>query len=240
MKLLFFFEKYSGYPLAYVQHIVIRCSSSTSRSSCLLRARDIRDRLFSDSQFDKNCLRVSEPINAQQMSSYLPSFGCLFLSPLNLWSNHLSNIINNEQEILESIPSLSKRYADIIFGIPQEYISSKKPFNYAITLLLNNASIQYRQDLKRQLSALDEQQQQQHDIIHIYFSRKSLLYYLPLLLIYIVVFLYIYYSVCKLYSFERILTISSLGSYDKNTRVSITRKNKMICDWLFFLFDILY
>ncbi|CAF1533001.1 unnamed protein product [Rotaria magnacalcarata] len=186
---------YSGYPLAYVQHIVIRCSTLTSRPSCLLRARDIRDRLFSDPQFDANCLRVGEPINAQQMTSYLPSFGCLFLSPLNLWSNDLSNIISNEREILESIPTLSKRYADIIFGIPQEYFSSHKPLTYAITLLLNNASNEYRQDLKKRLFALDEQQKD--DIIHIYFSRKSLLYYLPLVLIYIVVFLYIYYSVSQ-------------------------------------------
>jgi ABC-type multidrug transport system permease subunit len=129
------------------------------------------------------------------MASYLPSFGCLFLSPLNLWSNDISNLINNEGEILESIPSLSKRYADIIYGIPQEYFSSKKSLTYAITILLNNASNEYRQDLKKRLFALDEQQQD--DIIHIFFSRKSLLYYLPLLLIYIVVFLYIYYSVCK-------------------------------------------
>jgi hypothetical protein len=129
------------------------------------------------------------------MISYLPSFSCLVLSPLNLWSNNVLNIRNNEREILESIPSLSKRYADIIFGIPQEYFSSKKPLTYAITLILNNASNEYRQDLKKRLFALDEQQQD--DIIHIYFSRKSLLYYLPLLLIYIVVFLYIYYSVCK-------------------------------------------
>ncbi|CAM4939423.1 unnamed protein product [Rotaria socialis] len=186
---------YSGYPLAYVQHIVIRCSALTSRSSCLLRARDIRDRLFSDPQFDANCLRVGEPINTQQMASYLPSFGCLFLSPLNLWSNDLSNIISNEREILESIPTLSKRYADIIFGIPQEYFSSHKPLTYAITLLLNNASNEYRQDLKKRLFALDEQQKD--DIIHIYFSRKSLLYYLPLVLIYVVVFLYIYYSVSQ-------------------------------------------
>jgi hypothetical protein len=192
---LFIYLKYSGYPLAYVQHIVIRCSSLTSRSSCLLRARNIRDRLFSDSQFDTNCLRVGEAINAQQMSSYLPSFGCLLLSPLNLWSNDVSNINSNEREILETIPSLSKRYADIIFGIPQEYFSSKKSFTYAITLVLNNASDEYRQDLKKRLFALDEQQQD--DIIHIYFSRKSFLYYLPLVLIYIVVFLYIYYSVSK-------------------------------------------
>jgi len=188
--------KYSGYPLAYVQHIVIRCSSLTSRSSCLLRARDIRDRLFADPQFDTNCLRVGEPINAQQMMSYLPSFGCLFLSPLNLWSNDVSNLKTNEDEILEFIPSLSKRYADIIFGIPQENFSSKKSLTYAITIMLNNASNEYRQDLKKRLFALDEQEQQD-DIIHIYFSRKSLLYYLPLLLIYIVVFLYIYYSVSK-------------------------------------------
>ncbi|CAF2945911.1 unnamed protein product [Rotaria sp. Silwood2] len=186
---------YSGYPLAYVQHIVIRCSTLTSRTSCLLRARDIHDRLFADSQFDTNCLRVGEPINAQQMMLYLPSYGCLFLSPLNLWSNDILNIRNNEREILETIPSLSKRYTDIIFGIPQEYFSSNKPLTYAVTLLLNNASNEYRQDLKKRLSALDEQQQD--DIIHIYFSRKSLLYYLPLVLIYIVVFLYIYYSVSQ-------------------------------------------
>ena len=129
------------------------------------------------------------------MSSYLPSFGCLLLSPLNLWSNDISNINSNERELLETIPSLSKRYADIIFGIPQEYFSSKKSFTYAITLVLNNASYEYRQDLKKRLFALDEQQQD--DIIHIYFSRKSFLYYLPLVLIYIVVFLYIYYSVSK-------------------------------------------
>ncbi|CAF3748490.1 unnamed protein product [Rotaria sordida] len=193
---------YSGYPLAYVQHIVVRCSILTSRSSCFLRARDIRDRLFSDPQFDINCLRVGEPINVQQMIPYLPSFGCLILSPLNLWSNDISNIKNNEHEILESISSLSKRYVDIIFGIPQKYFSSNKPLTYAITLMLNNASNEYRQDLKKRLFALDEskqqqQQQQQDDIIHIYFSRKSLLYYLPLILIYIVVFLYIYYSVSQ-------------------------------------------
>ena len=130
------------------------------------------------------------------MMSYLPSFGCLLLSPLNLWSNDISNLINHEREILETIPSLSKRYADIIFGIPQEYFSSKKPLNYAVTLLLNNASHEYREDLKKRLSAFDEPSQQD-DIIHIFFSRKSLLYYLPLVLIYIVVFLYIYYSVCQ-------------------------------------------
>ncbi|CAF5107552.1 unnamed protein product [Rotaria sp. Silwood1] len=28
----------SGYPLAYVQHIIVQCSSSTSRLSCLLKA----------------------------------------------------------------------------------------------------------------------------------------------------------------------------------------------------------
>lgn len=130
--------------------------------------------------------------------AYLPSYGCLFLSPLNLWSNDFSNLLNNEREILESIPLLTKRYADIIFGIPQDYFASNRLFTYAITLVLNNASNEYRQDLKKRLFALDEQQQQQQDdIIHIYFSRKSLLYYLPLLLIYIVVFLYIYYSVSK-------------------------------------------
>ncbi|UJR38440.1 hypothetical protein I4U23_031108 [Adineta vaga] len=185
---------YSGYPLAYVQHIVIRCSSSTSRSSCFLRARDIHDRLSIDSQFDTNCLRVNEPINAQQIMSYLPSFGCLFLSPLNLWSNDISDLKIHEHERLEYLSSISKRYADIIFGIPQD---SKNSLTYAITLLLNNASNEYRQDLKKRLFALDDQQQQQNDIIHIYFSRKSLLYYLPLLLIYIVVFLYIYYSVSQ-------------------------------------------
>ncbi|CAF1559634.1 unnamed protein product, partial [Adineta ricciae] len=126
---------YSGYPLAYVQHIVIRCSSSTSRSSCLLRARDIHDRLSIDSQFDTNCLRISEPINAQQMMSYLPSYGCLFLSPLNLWSNDVSNLKEDEHERLEYLSSLSKRYADIIFGIPQDFSSSsKQSFTYAITL----------------------------------------------------------------------------------------------------------
>lgn len=131
------------------------------------------------------------------MNSYLPSFGCLFLSPLNLWSNDISNIIRNEREILESIPSLSKRYADIIFGIPQKYFSSKKSLTYAITLLLTNTSNEYRQDLRKLLFALEDQQQSD-EIIHIYFSRKPLLYYLPLILIYIVVFLYIYYSVSKL------------------------------------------
>lgn len=132
------------------------------------------------------------------MQSYLPSYSCLFLSPLNLWSNDPSNIKINQDDILQSIPSLSKRYTDIIYGIPQEsFSSSKKSFTFAITILLTNASYEYRQDLKRKLSALDEQKQQLDDIIHIYFSRKSLLYYLPLLLIYIVVFLYIYYSVCK-------------------------------------------
>lgn len=129
------------------------------------------------------------------MMPYLPSFGCLILSPLNLWSNDLSKINDNEREMFESIPSLPKRYADIIFGIPQEYFLSNKPLTYAITLLLNNASNEYRKDLKKRLFALDEQQKD--DIIHIYFSRKSLLYYLPLVLIYIVVFLYIYYSVSK-------------------------------------------
>jgi hypothetical protein len=128
------------------------------------------------------------------MLSYLPSFGCLFLSPLNLWSNDISKIISNEQEILESISSLSKRYTDIIFGLPQEYISLSKPMTYAITILLMNTSTEYRQELRKRLVALDDQQD---DIIHIYFSRKSFVYYLPLVLIYIVVFLYIYYSVSK-------------------------------------------
>ncbi|CAF1131739.1 unnamed protein product [Adineta steineri] len=183
---------YSGYPLAYVQHIIVRCSSLTSRSSCLLQVRQIRERLFADPQFDNNCLRVSEPIKTQEMLSYLPSFGCLFLSPLNLWSNDISNIISNEQEILDSILSLSKPYRDIIFGIPQDYISLNKSMTYAITILFMNTSTEYRQELKNRLFALDDQQD---DIIHIYFSRKSFVYYLPLILIYIVVFLYIYYSV---------------------------------------------
>ena len=123
----------------------------TSHSTCLLRARDIRDRLFADRQYDANCLRVGEPINAPQLTSYLPSFGCLLLSPLNLWSNDLFNLVRHEDEILESIPSLSKRYADIVFGVPYKYVTSTKSFTYAITLLLTNASNEYRQDLKRRL-----------------------------------------------------------------------------------------
>lgn len=189
---------YSGYPLAYVQHIVVRCSRSTSRSSCFLRARDIHERLFADNEYDFNCLRVGEPSNAQQIKGFLPSYGCLFLSPLNLWSNDLTKMqIEDEETNLERISSFSKRYSDIIFGIPREYFSSSsKPLTYAVTLLLTNASNEYRSHLKKRLSALDDQQLNQ-EIVHIYFSRKSFLYYLPLLLIYIVVFLYIYYSVCQ-------------------------------------------
>lgn len=184
--------------MVYVQHIVIRCSSLTSHSNCLFRARDLRDRLFGDSQFNENCLRVSEPINAQQWNSYLPSFGCLCLSPFNLWSNDLSKFLHDEEELLQRISSLPKRYADLLFGIPQKTISSRKSFSYAMTLLLTNASIEFRQDLKKRLFALDDSSTMPpEEIIHIYFSKKPLIYYLPLVLIYIVVFLYIYYSVSK-------------------------------------------
>ncbi|CAF0855498.1 unnamed protein product [Didymodactylos carnosus] len=231
---------YTGYPIAYVQHIVVRCGLASSLSSvtlkptdffrsCILKSNEIRD-LLSSIQYDNNqlenyCLHVTESSNVY-LKQYLPNYGCLLLSPLNIWNNDITKLYDDSspldtiQQILTSSSSDQQQsfgsrrrrrrlFNDITFGVPYRLIQNEfgrqeYQMTYAITLLLMNASSNYLQILKERLESKyylsannNNTIQDDTDIFHVHFSRKSFVYYLPLVLLYLVVFLYIYYSVSQ-------------------------------------------
>lgn len=179
---------------------------------------------FTDSNGTKHtlqdvCLQVSEPKDKVAAAS-LPQYGCLVLSPTYVWKQDY-NTFQHDSQLLMSIfnqkdeTSNSYYLREILFGVPWKETGIKKfcvrnrqrVITFAITIVLNKWEPSLVHSLEDKLhqaypghshnsSSKDRGQQQ---IVHVHFQyQHTLAEFVPLGTIYVILFLYIYYSVRKI------------------------------------------
>ena len=148
-------------------------------------------------------------------SNYLPEFSCLYISPTNFWLN--SRILfKNDENILEKLNN--KRYRDILFGIRWSDFMQTYTYNNEttiITLAITIALKTYDQELMKEFRLkLQDKFQTQNlndnnnnnniklftplNFLHLQYMTQSYWYYIPYASLFILLFLYIYISVCKI------------------------------------------
>ncbi|XP_054168861.1 sterol regulatory element-binding protein cleavage-activating protein-like [Oppia nitens] len=162
----------------------------------------------------------------KQSATFLPTFSCLVLSPSNIWQNDINKFLMDPTIIktmysvkdLTSHSSGSGSLRDILFGIPwmetgikRLYVRTRqRTITYAITLVLSKHSQQYIDGLTNFLkdkysfnpllnNDTNEQNLPTQTLTHIYFQNKFTFYdFMPLLATYVMLFLYMYFSVRKI------------------------------------------
>ncbi|GIY33272.1 sterol regulatory element-binding protein cleavage-activating protein [Caerostris darwini] len=185
----------------------------------LLRNHQIYQRTANHTSLGDLCLQVSEPLD-ELASDILPHYDCLIISPSNIWKNDLLRF-KGDPDIVKTIfagknsidPAILR---EILFGVPFKETGIKKLFirnrprilTYAFTIAFQT----YNEDYLKSLSDLFKSKFENHpypenvtvnfedsDIVHIQFQdNHTLLEFIPLLMAYIALFLYIYFSVYKI------------------------------------------
>lgn len=165
------------------------------------------------------CLQVSEPIDKSFQG--LPQYSCLIVSPAHMWMQDI-NRFQQDPDIIKTIfkssdvISDSSNLRDILFGVPWKETGIKK-FNirtrpriltYAITIILKKFDIDFLQSLyktlqtKYRFSPYPENvtyNPNESYISHVQFQDQyTMAEFVPLGVTYIILFLYIYFSVCKI------------------------------------------
>nr|CAH0100202.1 unnamed protein product [Daphnia galeata] len=167
------------------------------------------------------CLYVeSVAPRARSFQHLLPEFSCIILSPANLWRLDENNF-RNDAQFLDTIFSFKNpvvevrsSMADILYGVPLKNSGLKKfpvktrsrVLTYAITILLKTHSEPFLYDLRHKLrsqfplhSTTQESTLSRRTIVHIYYpERFNYLELIPLTFVYLILFLYIYFSVRKI------------------------------------------
>ncbi|XP_046440155.1 sterol regulatory element-binding protein cleavage-activating protein-like [Daphnia pulex] len=167
------------------------------------------------------CLYVeSVAPRARSFQHLLPEFSCIILSPANLWKLD-ENTFRNDAQFLDTIFSFKNpvvevrsSMADILYGVPLKNSGLKKfpvktrsrVLTYAITILLKTHSEPFLYDLRLKLrnqfplhSTTQESTSSRRTIVHIYYpERFNYLELIPLTFVYLILFLYIYFSVRKI------------------------------------------
>lgn len=162
------------------------------------------------------CYRVSEPISREKLRHLVPSYNCLVVSPVNFWNNNrqtfndddqiIKTIYNNYGQTLDAPPSVR----DILLGLPLKdtgiarfYLRNRqRVISYAVTIVMKDYNPRFLAGLEEKLMELypnTVNTTANRKVIHFYF--KDINYfveYTPLLVTYIVLFMYLYFSVSKI------------------------------------------
>ncbi|KAJ8314345.1 hypothetical protein KUTeg_008906 [Tegillarca granosa] len=165
------------------------------------------------------CLRVPEVLSTVKAKSVLPEYACLELSPANLWHRDLSKF-KNDAEILQMIYG-SHRQAletppyvrDILFGVPwkdsgiSRYFirNQQRTITFGVTIVMKKYDPGFLNSLKKKLEntypeTIKNVNNTKIDyIVHIHYKEvKVFVDYMLLILTYIVLLMYIYFSVRKI------------------------------------------
>lgn len=170
---------------------------------------------------DQICLQVGEPLEPS-LKNILPMYGCLKVSPAAIWNENF-NKFHQDGNILRAI---FDKYSEILnasvlreilFGVPWKETGIKKflmrtrqrVLTYAITVVYSSFNVNYTLSLQSHLMekypaslSLVPEKNQEDDvksITHIYFEDNyTMAEFIPLGVTYIILFLYIYFSVRKI------------------------------------------
>lgn len=177
------------------------------------------------------CLKVDLGSNAAPLSGlitdqrYLPSKGCLLLSPANLWNRNIERF-EEDVSVLDDLYldrrgtafniGLSMLSTEFMLGLPLKQTGiypgipegSHHVIQYGITLVLSSHDSRYIDELSNQLkkefplaSPTDKDDSINKDnVVHIYYKgeHRELIELAPLCVTYFLVFLYLAFSVGKI------------------------------------------
>ncbi|RWS16320.1 Sterol regulatory element-binding protein cleavage-activating protein-like protein [Dinothrombium tinctorium] len=164
------------------------------------------------------CFQVSEPvlIHDNVASSYLPRFSCLVVSPANVWKNDINKylqdatIINTLYTIKHIASSDTGSLREILFGEPWTETGIKLIFSEYNREFVDNLKHTLRErysldpfkgqnesDLDKESEALIKERE--NEVTHLHFQDQfSMVHYLPLMAVYAMLFIYVYFSVRKI------------------------------------------
>lgn len=166
------------------------------------------------------CLHMSEPVD-KSLHDCLPSFSCLVLSPANLW-NVDSSSFREDAELMKTITQkfgqtldTPPNVLDILFGIPWKATGLKKYYlrnrrriiSFAVTIIFKSESYNHKfiQSLRHHLETVFPNSRRNANnsaidhLVHIYFKDFNyFVEYTPLMVTYLVLLLYLYFSVRKI------------------------------------------
>ncbi|KAL5006353.1 hypothetical protein ScPMuIL_015159 [Solemya velum] len=165
------------------------------------------------------CLRVPEMTYHKNLQSLMPQYSCLLLSPSNLWHNDITRF-KEDPEILKTV---FKKYSqtmeapptikDILFGLPWKNTGVTRYFirnrqrtiSFALTVILKSYNQNFIDAMKTRLELLypetikNVNNSQINHITHIHFKEINVFVeYTPLIVTYLVLLLYLYFSVRKI------------------------------------------
>ncbi|KAL4222496.1 hypothetical protein ACF0H5_018535 [Mactra antiquata] len=165
------------------------------------------------------CLRVSEPLNSKPNEDILPKYGCLVLSPANLWQKDRKRFLD-DKDVLKTI---YKRYnqaleappgiRDVLFGLPWKQTGLSRYFirnrqrtiSFAITLVLKSYDESFTNGLRSRLESLypatlsNVDNGQIQEIVHLHYKDINIYSeYIHLIVLYWVLLMYLYFSVKKI------------------------------------------
>ena len=167
---------------------------------------------------DHECLRTDglAPRYRSPLAHVLPDYGCLILSPSNIWRK-ASSVFQDDASIVDTVFNFQRSreghssLADLMFGLRQRDTGlTKYPVNnrqrtitYAITVVLRQNKPQFISSLKNHLHSLYPLHADDHDnitnIVHLHFpERFNGVEYIPYTVTMILLFLYVYYSFNKI------------------------------------------
>ncbi|EDV38173.1 uncharacterized protein Dana_GF13825, isoform A [Drosophila ananassae] len=191
----------------------------------------VRNHQSSENQrtLEHNCLHVENVKRGAhgQLDQIFPEYGCLLLSPANLWTQNAQNF-TRDTNILNTVfqyHNLQKSKvstAEMLFGLPMQDTGFKRYplrarsriIQYALTLVLKHNDVEYLNSLKEKLlshypplpvppsasaSASQQQEQEQSTITYIFYPAEYRMWELvPYTVAFVLVFAYVYFSVRKI------------------------------------------
>ena len=167
---------------------------------------------------DHECLRTDglAPRYRSSLSSILPDYGCLILSPANIWRKD-SGLFQSDGNIVDTVFQLQRSreghssLADIMFGLRQRDTGmTKYPVNnrqrtitYSVTVVLRQNKPQFISSLRKHLYNLyplhSEDSHNLTNTVHIHFPEMfNGAEYIPYTVLLTLLFLYVYYSFNKI------------------------------------------
>ena len=167
---------------------------------------------------DHECLRTDglSPRYRDSLAHLLPDYGCLILSPANIWRRDPTTY-QEDPSVVETVFNFQRSreghssLADIMFGLRQRDTGlTKYPVNnrqriitYSVTVVLRQHKPQFIAALKKHLKALypmaTDSEVNNTSTVHIYFPEKlNGEEYIPYTITIGAVFVYVYYSCNKI------------------------------------------
>ncbi|XP_066301686.1 sterol regulatory element-binding protein cleavage-activating protein-like isoform X2 [Branchiostoma lanceolatum] len=165
------------------------------------------------------CLHIPEVLPKFKAKGLLPEYNCLLVSPANFWKSD-ATLFKEDGQIIKTIHSFQSptietapTIKDLLFGVPAKatgvhrfFLRNKQRLiMYAVTLALKDYNATFINTLKATLqkkyqsSLLNVTRESEEQITHMHFKEEfSIIELVPLLATYLILFLYISFSVSKI------------------------------------------